>query len=329
MPESILFPTGRLVWGNMKGRTTDGAGKPLLVKSGPNMGKPKTDFSFGVAIPKLPGQAHWASPPAGSPEIHHWGVKILQVGAAAFPNLYNTHPKFAWKIIDGDSTIPNENNKKPCDQTGYPGHWIVKFGSGFAPKVVNENGTVQHTEDDYIKTGYYVQVYGTITGNDEPTKPGVYINHNIVSFQGFGAEISNGPDAAAVGFGGAPLPAGASATPIGGMTTAQAAAGLPALPGATGGAPSLPALPGAAQVATGIPALPGLAVAAPTLPALPGIPVVPNPAILAAPVAAPHVPVLTLTAKALTASPGATIELFRQGNWTDQLLLEQGMAVWV
>jgi hypothetical protein len=304
MSEQILFPVGRLVWGSMKGRTTDMSGKPILVKSGPNVGKPKTDFSFGVAIPKIAGHTHWSQT--------DWGQKILAVGAAAFPNMYQ-NPKFAWKIIDGDSTVPNENNKIPAQQTGYPGNWIVKFGSGFAPKIVNENGTVQHTEDDYIKTGYYVQVFGSVDGNGEPTKPGVYINHNIVSFQAFGEVISSGPDAASVGFGGQPLPPGASAAPIGGMTAAQAAAGVPAV-----GIPALPTLGGTPQLAQAAPAV--------GIPALPGIPVVPNPAILAPPQAAQRQPVLTLTAKA---PPGSTVELFKQGGWSEAQMVEQGMAVWV
>jgi len=333
MAEQILFPPGRLVWASGKsdapftGRTTDQSGRPLLIKSGPNVGKPKTDFSFGVAIPKT--TAHWGET--------DWGRKILQVGAAAFPNAYQ-RPNFAWKIIDGDSTVPNENNKIPCQQTGYAGNWIVKFSGGFAPKIVNENGTVQHNEPDYIRTGYYVQVFGSVDGNGDPQKSGVFINHSIVSFQAYGEVIQSGPDAASVGFGGQALPAGASAAPIGGMSTAQAAAGLPALPGA---APAgLPTLPGVAAAPAGLPQLPGVAAPAAGLPQIPGaqatlpgipgatppaapagLPVTPNPAILAAP---PRQPVLVATAKA----GGQPLDAFRQGGWTDQQLLENGYAVW-
>src|ERR1051325_1639523 len=196
MSESFLFPPGRLVFGDGTGRNTDRSGKPLLYKSGAKVGQPKTEYPIGVAIPKETGHTHWGQTA--------WGQKILAVGAAAFPNLYQ-NPKFAWKIIDGDSQVPNEANRRPCDQEGYPGHWIVKFNSGFAPKIVNENGSVEHTEPGYLKCGYYVQVFGTVDGNGEATKPGVYINHNIISFQGFGKVITSGPDAAAVGFGAAGL----------------------------------------------------------------------------------------------------------------------------
>lgn len=336
MPEQILFPTGRLVWASGKsdapftGRTTDQAGRPLLIKSGPNVGKPKTDFSFGVAIAKR-GEAHWSQIPRdpAKPNEMSWGEAILRAGAAAFPNSYQ-NPKFAWKIIDGDSTVPNENNKIPCQQTGYAGHWVVKFSSGFAPKVVNENGTVEHQEPGYIRTGYYVQVFGNVEGNGDPQKSGVFINFSIVSLQGYGDVIASGPDAASVGFGGA-LPAGASATPLGGMSVAQAAAGVPAvglpqLPGLGAGAGSAhpPRRPdpgaAAAPVAIGLPSVPGQQAA---LPGIPSLPVAPNAAILAPP-PVPRQPQLVATAKA----GGQPLDAFRGIGWSDQQLLEGGYAAW-
>src|SRR5215213_4439762 len=120
--KTINLPVGRVVQGNLyKGNDKDADGNPLLVKSGPNMGQPRLDFYFAVAIAKGAEQ-HWATTP--------WGSEIWATGHAAFPNVASS-PAFAWKVKDGDSTIPNKKGKKPCDQTGFRGHWIVSLSSGY------------------------------------------------------------------------------------------------------------------------------------------------------------------------------------------------------
>jgi hypothetical protein len=298
----ILTPVGRLVAGSLyKAQTTDMEGRPLIVKNGPQAGQPRSDFFFAIAIPKG-GEQHWSQTP--------WGKTIWETGHAAFPQGQGSQ-SFAWKIIDGDSAIPNSTGKRPCDREGYAGHWVLHWSSGFAPKVYTADGTKQIPEEDAVKLGYFIQVHGSVDGNGSSQKPGIYLNHSMVALAGYGPEIVLGPDAAAVGFGkGVALPPGASATP-------PAGAFNPVQPAV---APALPVLP----------AMPAVATVAPALPVLPGVPspvvVQPHPQFLQVPTvpAVPAVPVgRTLTAKA----NGATYEQLVASGWTDELLRANGLML--
>lgn len=301
--KTILTPVGRIVQGSLyKGNDKDAEGKPLVTKSGPNAGAARLDYYFAIAIPKIAGHTHWSQT--------DWGQLIWATGRAAFPQAAQS-PTFAWKVKDGDSTIPNRKGKRPCDQEGFPGHWILSFSSGFPPKIYNANGTQQILEPDAVKPGYYVQVYGTLDGNGSTTQPGVYLNHNMVAFVAHGQEIYFGPDASAVGFGqNVQLPPGASATP---------------LPGGFNPAPPVPGAPPAAPVYAAPPAAPVYAPPAIPQPAAP-VYVAPNPAVLAppvpmAPVAPPAAPVRRMTAKA----GGHSYETLIAGGWTDITLVQQGL----
>ena len=137
--------------------------------------------------------------------------------------------------MDGDSQQPNRRGTIPANVEGYAGHWVLNFSSGYQPKLFNADGTQQLIEIDAVKPGYYIQVYGTVRGNDNSANPGVFLNHSMVALAGFGPEIMTGPDAGAVGFGGA-LPPGASPTPVGGgfnpaPTQQQQQFGQPGQPG--------------------------------------------------------------------------------------------------
>lgn len=218
----ILLPPGRLVQGSIyKPRTTDAEGKPLVVKVGPDAGKPRVDFYLAVAIPKTPGQTHWNQT--------EWGAKIFAAGAAAFPQQHLSRD-FAWKIEDGDSTEVNKKGRRPSDNEGWRGNWVVKASGGYAPKTYQRNagGQIEQVDTpDFIKPGYYVQLSGNVSGNGSVTQPGIYVNHGMVLFLGYGPEIYSGPDANAV-FGAAPaaLPPGASAVPAG-VTAMPVAAPTP------------------------------------------------------------------------------------------------------
>jgi len=202
----LLTPVGRLVLGSLyTGATTDAEGRPLVYKSGPSMGQPRVNYWFNVAIAKS-NESHWNQT--------EWGGKIWNVGQTGFPNGQANSPLFAWKIIDGDSNIPNTQGNKPCDNEGFPGHWILKFSGSFAPSLHNENGTAVLIEPNAIQLGDYVQVYAYVEDNKSTQTPGIYLNPSMVARSGFGKRIVSGADPKAVGFGSAPLPAGASATPL-------------------------------------------------------------------------------------------------------------------
>ena len=252
----ILFPTGRVVQGNLyTPQDKDADGKPLVVKSGPRQGQPTVKYYFAVAIPKQPGHTHWSQT--------EWGAKIWAHGHASWPAGQTKAPTFAWKVEDGDSTIPNKKGRTNAGREGFPGNWIVNFSSEFAVKIYNNNGTAPLFEKDYVKPGHFVQVFGSVDSNRSDMNPGLFVNHGMVAFQGFGPEIHTGADPTAVGFGAGPAPAGMSAAPIGAMTAPPAAPGAPAAP-----TPLPPAAP------TPLAVVPAPAMIAP--PAAPAAPVGPT-----------------------------------------------------
>ena len=211
-PTEILTPVGRLVMGDcFEAQTTDAEGKPLLIKNGPNTGQPRVDYYMGIAVPKTD---------AGYNEL--W-AKVHGEARLAFPGLFDAagncvNPKFAFKIIDGDSRVPNTKGIKPCDREGFAGHWVLNFSGGFAPKCYTAGGAEVITDPNMIKRGYFIRIYGSVKGNGSQQQPGIFLNHSMVELVGYGEEIITGPRGDAV-FGGSPagaLPAGASATPVAG-----------------------------------------------------------------------------------------------------------------
>ena len=302
---NFTTPVGRLVMGSLyKPQTTDADGKPLLIKSGPNAGQPQIKYFFALAVPKNPGETHFTQTP--------WGQTILKVAAEAFPQAYQS-PTFAWKVVDGDSTVPNTKGIAPVSREGYKGNWVISFSSGFAPKIYNKDGTQTITEPDAVKLGYFVQVNGDVDGNGSSQRPGVYLNHSMVALSAFGEEIKVGADPTAAGFGTAPLPAGAMATPPAQFAPAplQAAAFPAAQPGNIH-----PVFPAPGAVAPQFPGVVTPVAGATTFPSNP-----PNPAILAVP-AVPGASVApVMTAKAA----GATYEQMIAAGWTLELMKQHGM----
>lgn len=315
--QQLLTPVGRIIGGSLyTPQDKDADGNPLMIKNGPNAGKPTVRYSFGVAIPKTPGKHWWDET---------WGRTIWSVGSAAFPQACQSR-NFSWKVKDGDSTEPNTKGRRPCDQEGHPGHWVLWFASTYPPKVYKDNGNTLLTQVDAVKPGYYVQVQGTVDDNGSQQKPGVYLNHNMVCLVGYGTEIVSGPDATAVGFGvGVQLPPGASATPLPGSFGAAGPAGaapMPGMPAQPGGVPFGPgAMP---PMGSSPPVMPPVGPAA-AAPQMPPMVVQPHPGFLQGPpqMPAPPAPVRTMTPKA----QGYSYEQLIAQGWTDQVLIQQGLML--
>jgi hypothetical protein len=221
----ITFPEGRIVSGHpMKGFTpTDDKTKlPKMKKDGITK---VVEWSFGVAIPKA-GTTDWRQTP--------WGAQVNQAAQDAVEGytLAETQSKFfSWKIVDGDSTEPNRKGNKPCDQEGYPGHWVVFMSTQFAaPKCFHKDkyDPLQQIQNDAeIDKGDYVRVHCSVRGNKPSQTAGVYINPGMVSLERKGTAIVSanaGPSAASV-FGAAP----SAPAPV----AAPAAPGVPVPPPAT------------------------------------------------------------------------------------------------
>ena len=208
MSETITTPVGRLVEGSLyQGSDRDVNGQPKLFKKGKNVGQPRYDFYFALAI-KKGHEIHWNQT--------DWGQVIDRVAKTAFPQGQWQHPDFSWKVVDGDSTILNKGKppRRPCDKEGFRGHWVLKFSRPFAPKIYNFDGSQQLLEENYVNPGDYIQVHALVDGNNSAQQPGMYLNHLMIAFAGYGERIVLAADPKSVGFGQSPLPAGASTTPL-------------------------------------------------------------------------------------------------------------------
>jgi len=284
---TFTTPPARLVQGSLyKPQDKDQSGAPLVFKSGANAGQPKKQYFFAVAISKGAEQ-HWSQTP--------WGQVVWTAGHGFKPNASQL-PKFAWKIVDGDSAVPNDAGKKPCDMEGFKGHWVLRFSSGFNPDIytlLTGTGTpASFPQPDAINLGDYVQVFGSAEPNGDQMKPGVYMNHKMVCLVGHGQRIVTGPDVATAGFGGAPLPAGASTAPIGGFAAST---------------PVAPAPPAAA---------PSYVAPAPVPPMAPAVPAAPYGGYMAP----PATPVRTM----INDAAGSNYDDWIKQGWTDALLVQHG-----
>lgn len=288
----LTTPIGRLVGGSLyEGKTTDADDKPLVYKTGAKAGQARVEFSFAIAVPKTQVGQHWAS--------EAWLRPVWDLAAAAFPAGESQRRDFSWKIIDGDSQEPNKKMKRPCDQEGYPGHWVVWFSGSTAPRVFNRDGSQLLTEPGAVKKGYYIQVCGSVDDNKPSQTPGLYWNHSMVAMAAYGPEIASGPDVGTAKFGqGVSLPAGASLAPPAGALPVGAPGAPPVFPPVVGGPPA----PGA-----------------PALPPGPGMTPPPPPP----PPAAPVAPVYTMTA----AAGGWTREALLAAGHTDASMLAQGLML--
>jgi len=277
MKIDFLTPVGRLVQGDpFEPQTKNMQGQPLMTLAG----EPTQRYFIAVAFRK------------DDPQFPALKAKLVQAAREGFAHLFDaagncTHPRFSWKIMDGDGV--DDNGKHNAGKEGFAGHWVVKFASSFAPRCFHAGRYAPHEQiqdPNVIRRGYFVRVAGTVESNGNIQKPGLYVNLSMVELSGIGPEITSGPDASTV-FGGtaAPLPVGASPLPMHAGTAPVAA---PSTPVAT------PA-PAAASV----------------------VPTMPNPGILAGP-PAPAAP--QLTAKAA----GFSYEQLLAAGWTDAQLRTHG-----
>lgn len=327
----ILFPPGRFVQGSLYDPNTENAdGEPLVYKSGQNKGQPRVDYFIGVAIPKIPGHTHWSQT--------EWGAQIWAAGFEWWPGGQSSmaiRDDFAWKITDGDSTKPDKKGKRPCDKEGHPGNWIVKFGGGTQPKIVNFDGSKSILEPDAVMPGDHVQMFGSIASNESTQTAGIYVNHRIVAFVGYdnvNGRIAYGPDPSKVGFGTAPRPAGVSDIPTGALAP-PAAAGAPGVPSANTASPPPPA----AHAAPSTPPPPAATASTPPPPPVPGAQPTPppNPALVAAattaapppPGAAAAPPPPAAPVRQMTAAATTTYDEYIRAGWTPEALVQHGFMI--
>lgn len=333
-------PIGRFVQGDLfKGSDKDRKGNPYIIKNGPNKGQQTTRYFFAVAFAKT-DQAF----------MQLW-QQLAALARQGYPQHFDgngncTHPRFAWKIVDGDGV--DDEGKPNSAKEGFAGHWVMKFSGSFAPKVFHAGkyDPMQQVQDpNQVKRGWFVRVAGNAAPNIGSEVPGLYMNASLVSIEAAGPEITSGPDAnAAFAQPAGPLPVGATAVPMSPQPGAAPAMqipqtmmanapaivpqGMPANP--IGGAMPQPIIPAANTPAPGAaPAMP-VSSAAPALPAaMPQQAVAPNPAFVqnvAAMMQQQAAPTRTLVMT--PAAMGVTREQFHQQGYGDDAIVAAGMGVW-
>lgn len=219
----ITTPVGRMVGGHpMVSRVNkdDKTGLPKMQQDGVT---PSTSIYVGLAIPKGAEQ-HWNQT--------EWGAIIWNEALAAWPNGEYQQPTFSWKIVDGDSQIPNKKMKKPCDREGYPGHWVIQASTGLGAVKCYNVGKYNPLTDliqqkEMIKPGDYARLVLLVKGNNSTQTAGMYLNPSIFELYQPGQAIilENEPDAAGT------LGATAAQLPAGALVDTNVPAQQPAAPG--------------------------------------------------------------------------------------------------
>jgi hypothetical protein len=193
---------------------------------------PRMSTYIGIAIPKG-AETDWKQTT--------WGAQFYQEAVTSWPNGEYNAPTFAWKVIDGDSQVPNKKGKKPCEREGYPGHWVIQCSTELDVKCFHAgkyDPTQQIQNKNEIKAGDYCRVVVSVKGNNPAPSPGLYVNPHLFELTRAGQEIQLGfGPVASEAFGGAApeLPPGALVD-----TAVQAPAPAPA-PVAAPAAPVAPA----------------------------------------------------------------------------------------
>lgn len=327
---NFTAPIGRLVWGDpFTAQTlTDDVTK-----------LPKRDAAGNIMIEYTIGVAYSKTDPL-------WPAfrEMLKVeDRRAWPQFHGPNGevlpgvKFADKITDGDGF--NTKGQPHSAKDGYAGHWIVKYGTQYAPTVhYYDDATrswVQMVDKSQLKAGDYIKVSGSTQTNNSSQSPGMYRNFNMVALYGRGVAIVKGPDANAA----FDAPPPGSAAPN--MVTAPppGAGPAPQPPGAPPPAPVMSA-PLMLASANGVPyeawraqgwtdeqlitaghmAQPVVMAPAAPPPAPPAPPAAP-PAPPPTPPAPPPAPGRVM----LPAANGQTYEAMLAAGWTDALLVQHGM----
>jgi hypothetical protein len=173
--ENPLLPAGRIVGGHPMVRTPVKDDTTKQQKLGKD-NQPRFETYIGFAIPKA-GEQHWSQTA--------WGQLIYNEGVKGFPRGEHGAPTFAWKIVDGDSTIPNRSGTIPSQQEGYAGHWVLNLKTELTPpkcyKANAQFGTLTElTSDKELKKGDYGRMSISVAPNCDAQgnakTPGVYLN---------------------------------------------------------------------------------------------------------------------------------------------------------
>jgi hypothetical protein len=274
------------------------------------------------------------------------------------------HPQYALKIQDGDGY--DGDGQPNWNKEGHAGHWIIKFSQPSAPKVYEKGAydEMQRVDLDkarhgLLRRGYFIRIGANVSDNDNDQRPGLYLNPGMVEISRPGPEIVTGPSAASVFSGAGAQAVGIAPTPPapsgptyvmtalangltreqyhasqwtdemlinGGYMVMQAPAVAVPPPPSIVPPPPVPAAPtpGAPVGAGVVPPPPAYGAATPSPSSPPPPPYTGYMAGGAVPTPPAPMPVgLILTPAAM----GKTLAELYAVNWTDELLIQNGLAV--
>lgn len=213
---TFVTPVARLIHGHpmqQNTRTDEHTKLPVLGKDG----QPVKEVYIGIAIPKG-SEADWKDT--------EWGKQIVMAAMDAesgYDAATTRRPDFSWKVVNGDSDIPNKAGKAPNSDPYKRGHWVVNLTTRIPYNCyhVGKYSPLDAIQDAAaIKMGDYVRVNIVAKGNKPSKTPGVYLNPNLLELNRVGEAIAregSGPDAASV-FGGAvfaaPTPPATPGAPV-------------------------------------------------------------------------------------------------------------------
>lgn len=309
------LPVGRLVQGDCYDAQArrDATGKPVLHQPGHALaGQPVMQHYLLVAYGKT------------DPAFLPFRAFLADEAKLAWPQYHDaagncTNPTFASKIIDGDSR--DEKGKPWADREGFAGHYVVRYASTFAPKVMEWDpalGGWKETEKGKIKLGDYIQVSGSTQSNNSAQSPGMHVNPSIIGFVregerivlGITADQALGAGPGGAGPGGAPAAGGATPPP-------------PPAPATGPVRPTDPSHIGHAGTPnevwwTGSAWIPAPTASAPPPPPAPTAPPAPP-----APPAEPYTGFME-TKVLLPAAGATTYAQYREAGWSDEQLIASG-----
>lgn len=226
---TFTTPPGRIVGGSLSGPQ---------IKGYDNVPLEKPKWVVMLALPKThPGTVALVA-------------QIKRIGAEGFADNPATVQRadFSWKMIDGDSGIPNQRGIAPNTKPGYPGHTILTLSTTFAFPTVGEDPSTPISAAA-VETGHWVRIAGHCKANGSATKPGVYLNLQAAQFVRADEVIQTGGGMSAA------QTAQAFAAPV--APTTPAATVTPAVPAhdivtAVAGPPPVPAAPQLVLTAKGV-----------------------------------------------------------------------------
>ena len=138
--------------------------------------------------------------PKGSPGLQELFNNLTAAAHQGFPNGEHARQDFSWKFKDGDAA---DNVQKQ----GWAGCYVFTFRSQFAPSAIVDANFQQIVDPNRIKPGYQVRISYSVVGNGEPSKPGIYLNLQMIQLVSEDEIIVTGPDPKQVFAGAAaPLP---------------------------------------------------------------------------------------------------------------------------